>query len=149
MQFVQKSFVEKNSYRQTFVWDISLRQIPYCSDVIMSAMASQITGVSVVCSIVCSNKKSKKTSKLSVTGLCEGNPPMTAGFLLQRASNAENVSIISDDVIMRRNGVVKPKALGLDFHKLNFLWNQNTVTLQIWSHCSHHYQFYPRYGQHI
>ena len=37
--------------------------------------------------------KSKKTSKLRVTGLCEGNPPITGGFPSQRASTAENVSI--------------------------------------------------------
>ena len=37
--------------------------------------------------------RSKKTSKLCVTGLCEGNPPVTGGFPSQRASNAENVSI--------------------------------------------------------
>ena len=34
---------------------------------------------------------SKKTSKLRVTGLCEGNSPETGEFLAQRASNAENV----------------------------------------------------------
>ena len=37
--------------------------------------------------------RSKKTSKLCVTGLCEGNSPMTGEFLAQRASNVENVSI--------------------------------------------------------
>ena len=37
--------------------------------------------------------RSNKTSKLCVTGLCEGNPPVTGGFPSQRASNAENVSI--------------------------------------------------------
>ena len=36
---------------------------------------------------------SKKTSKLSVTGLCEGNSPVTGEFPAQRASKAENVSI--------------------------------------------------------
>ena len=36
---------------------------------------------------------SKKTSKVRVTGLCEGNPPVATGFPSQRASNAENVSI--------------------------------------------------------
>ena len=36
---------------------------------------------------------SKKTSKLYVIGLCEGNPPVTGGFPSQRTSNAENVSI--------------------------------------------------------
>ena len=38
-------------------------------------------------------RRSKKTSKLRVTGLCEGNPPVTDGFPSQRASNAENVCI--------------------------------------------------------
>ena len=62
------------------------------SDVIKNAIASQITGVSFMCSNVCSGK-SKKTSKLRVTGLCEGNPQVTGGFPSQRTSNAENVSI--------------------------------------------------------
>ena len=38
-------------------------------------------------------RRSKKTSKLRVTGLCEGNPLVTGGFPSQRASNAKNVSI--------------------------------------------------------
>ena len=38
-------------------------------------------------------RKSKKTSKLRVTGLCAGNSPVTGEFPAQRASNAENVSI--------------------------------------------------------
>ena len=33
--------------------------------------------------------RSKKTSKLHVTGLCEGNLPVTGEFPAQRASNAE------------------------------------------------------------
>ena len=37
--------------------------------------------------------RSKKTSKLRVTGLCAGNSPETGEFPPQRASNAENVSI--------------------------------------------------------
>ena len=37
--------------------------------------------------------RSKKTSKLRVTGLCEENSPGTAEFLAQMASNAEIVSI--------------------------------------------------------
>ena len=37
--------------------------------------------------------RSKKTSKLRVTGLCAGNPPGTGGYPAQMASNAENVSI--------------------------------------------------------
>ena len=38
-------------------------------------------------------RRSKKTSKLRVTGLCEGNSPVTGEFPAQRTSNAENVSI--------------------------------------------------------
>ena len=38
-------------------------------------------------------RRSKKTSKLCVTGLCAGNSPGTGEFPAQMASNAENVSI--------------------------------------------------------
>ena len=38
-------------------------------------------------------RRSKKTSKLRVTGLCAGNSPGTGEFPAQRASNAEKVSI--------------------------------------------------------
>ena len=38
-------------------------------------------------------RRSKKTSKLRATGLCEGSSPATGELQAQRASNAENVSI--------------------------------------------------------
>ena len=38
-------------------------------------------------------RRSKKTSKLRVTGLCAGNSPVTGEFHAQMASNAENVPI--------------------------------------------------------
>ena len=38
-------------------------------------------------------RRSKKTSKLRVTGLCAGNSPLTGEFPAQMASNAEKVSI--------------------------------------------------------
>ena len=38
-------------------------------------------------------RRSKKTTKLRVTGLCVGNTPVTGEFPAQIASNAENVSI--------------------------------------------------------
>ena len=62
-------------------------------DVMISALASQITGVSIVCSTVCFRHMSKKISKLRVTCLCEGNSPVTSEFPAQMVSNAENVSI--------------------------------------------------------
>ena len=66
----------------------------------MSVMASQITGVSVVCRpfVVAQIKENFKAPKLRVTGLCKGNLPLTGGFPLQRASNAEEVPF--DNVIM-------------------------------------------------
>ena len=39
-----------------------------------------------------------KTSKLRVTGLCDGNSPVTGEFPAQRASNAETIPF--DNVIM-------------------------------------------------
>ena len=38
-------------------------------------------------------RTSKRTSKLRVTGLCEGNSPVTGEFPAERASNSENVFI--------------------------------------------------------
>ena len=54
----------------------SLYTYRHYSDVIMSAMASQITGVSIVCQTVCPGANEKKTSKHRITGLCEGNSPV-------------------------------------------------------------------------
>ena len=52
------------------------------NDVIMGAIASQITSLTIVVS-----------RKLRVTGLCAENSPVTDEFPAQMASNAENVSI--------------------------------------------------------
>ena len=63
------------------------------NDVIMSTSASQITSFSVDYSAVYSRHRSKKTSKLHVTGLCAGKSPVAGEFPAQMASYAENVSI--------------------------------------------------------
>ena len=64
------------------------------NDVMMSAMASQIISLKkIVHSNVCSGADQYKTPKLRVTGLCDGNSPVTGEFPAQRASNAENVFI--------------------------------------------------------
>ena len=39
------------------------------------------------------SRRAKKISKLRVTGLCEGNSPVTGEFPAQKVINAENVSI--------------------------------------------------------
>ena len=67
--------------------------------------------------------RSKKLSKLRVTGLCEGNSPVTGEFSSQKASNVENVSIwwrhhvrcrithLPLQNLLRRNGKHKIKVL--------------------------------------
>ena len=70
-----------------------MTDIYHYSDLIMSVMSSQITGVSIVNSTVCSGADQRKYQKLCVTGPCEANPPVTGGPPSQRASSVENVSI--------------------------------------------------------
>ena len=63
------------------------------SDVMMGSMASQITSL-IICLLNCLfRRRSKKISKLCVTGLCVGNSTVTSEFPAQMASNAVNVSI--------------------------------------------------------
>ena len=68
----------------------SLHRQDHYSDVIMSLMASPITSLTIVYS---TRRRSQKTSKLRVTGLCAGNSPVTGEFPAQRASSTENVFI--------------------------------------------------------
>ena len=72
---------------------ITPKSILHYNDVIMSAMASQITSITIIYSTVYSRHRSKKTSKLRVTGLCEGNSLVTGEFPVQRTNNVENASI--------------------------------------------------------
>ena len=72
----------------------------------MSAMASQTTGVLIVYSTVCS----KKTSKLRVTGLCEGNSPMTGEFTAVTGEFPAQKPVTRnmfpfDDVIMKTGNI--------------------------------------------
>ena len=60
----------------------------------MGTKASQITSLT----IVYSGRRSTKTSKFRVTGLCAGNSPGTGEFPVQMASNAGMFPF--DDVIM-------------------------------------------------
>ena len=58
----------------------------------MGTIASRITSLTIVYSTVYSDR-SKKTSKLRVTGLCVENSPVTGEFPAQMACNAKNVPI--------------------------------------------------------
>ena len=59
----------------------------------MGAMVSQITSISIVCSAICSGTDQRKHQS-SVTGLGDGNSPVTDEFPSQRASIMENASIL-------------------------------------------------------
>ena len=63
------------------------------SDIIMMVMASQITQHLDCLLNHLFRRRSSKTSKLCITGLCEGNSPVTNEYPTQRASNKENVFI--------------------------------------------------------
>ena len=60
----------------------------------MDTMASQITNPHGCLLNRLYKCRSKKTSKLRVTGLCAGNSPGTGEFPTQMASNEENVSYL-------------------------------------------------------
>ena len=72
--------------------------IQHNNDVIMGVMASQITSLMIVYWTVLFRRRSKKTPKLRITGLCVGNSPVTGEFPTQMGSNAEMFPF--DDVIM-------------------------------------------------
>ena len=65
----------------------------------MSAMASQITGVSIVYSAVCLGEDQRKYQRSASLAFVERTQRLLEVSLHKKASNAENVSI--DDVIMK------------------------------------------------
>ena len=97
--------------------------MPHYNDVVMSAMASQITSLMLVFLTVYSRCRSKKTLKLRVTGLCEGNSPRTGEFPAQRASNVENVSMMSSCSDGSASGGASPSAgTVLSINKVTFVF---------------------------
>ena len=73
-------------------------------------------------------RKSKKTSKLRVTGLCAGNSPGTGEFPAQMASYAENASIWWRHHDLNQWWFI---AKGTPNNKLQRYWNQNTNTFSL------------------
>ena len=67
-------------------------------------------------------RRSKKTSKTRVTGLCAGNSPVTGEFPAQMASNAENVSI------WWRHHAKRLHQLDLQYHSM---WTTHINTLSM------------------
>ena len=93
MALLQRYFLHADDAGNTVCLVGWLNRYMHYNDVIMGAMATQITSLTIVCSTVYSKRRSKKTSKLCVTGLSAGNSPVTGEFPEQKTSNAENVSI--------------------------------------------------------
>ena len=69
------------------------RDLKHYNDVIMSTIASQITSLTIVYSTVYSDADQRKHQSSASLAICAGNSPGTGEFPVQRASNAENVSI--------------------------------------------------------
>ena len=63
------------------------------NDFIMSAVTSQITGVSIVLSSIFSGADQRKHQSSASLAFVRGNPLVTDGFPLRSVDNAENVSI--------------------------------------------------------
>ena len=61
--------------------------------------------------------RSNKISKFRVTGFCAANSPVTGEFPAQRASNAENVSILMKSSCQTINWPLKLEALSYICHK--------------------------------
>ena len=76
-------------------------------------------------------RRSKKTSRLRVTGLFEGNSPVTGEFPAQMASNAENVSIWWRHHVLTCYGCVEANVFEKDPGRdcLNFNMFQHLVNM--------------------
>ena len=97
------------------------------NDAIMSAMASQITNLMVVYATIYSRHRWKKTSKLHVTGLCEGNTPVTNGHC---TGPVKQNMFLFDDVIM----VIFPFMRVTLKCRWNILLSGIHFTKNLWTH---------------
>ena len=105
-QAIKALKVGQGSLRMIFLFSLHCKVISshsidfvYYNDVIMSATASQITGVLIFCSVVCTGTDQRKHRKLRVTGLCERNSPVTGEFPTQRPVTRKMFPF--DDVIRK------------------------------------------------
>ena len=114
------------------------------NNIIMSAVASQITSLTIVYSIVYSGadeRKSQSSASLAYMCVCVwgggGDSPVTGEFFAQRASNAENVSIWwRHHVFLYQHVIIIVKMLFLVVYS-NFVLSQ-IITRQLGSsHTSH------------
>ena len=96
--FTESYRCNTTSYVKTLVTDIAPVRAKYWGMYMLCFQWLHCSGVSNHQHLDClfsllSRHTSKKISNLRVTGLCEGDPPVTGRFPSQRAANAENISI--------------------------------------------------------
>ena len=84
------SSITNKHLTMTKTWTICRQHLSadHYSDVIKSAAVSQITGVSIVFSIMYSGAD-HQTSKFCVTSLFPGNPPVSDAFFSPKSTNAK------------------------------------------------------------
>ena len=90
MRLFGEQYIAAKKTNNIYVPLMVLTHLHYC-DVIMGAMTSQITGLTIVYPI--DNSDTDQRKHQSSAPLCAGNSPLTGEFPAQMASNAENVSI--------------------------------------------------------
>ena len=109
------------------VWLITYHR--HYGDVMMSAMTSQITSLSIVCSTVCSGANQLKKSQFRVTGLCERNAPVIDGFPSQGPVRRNIFPF--DDVIMVHGNY------GMPF-RIQAIKSSLTIRHETWDHYGNH-----------
>ena len=109
--------VESLYYTVVFLQNTCKSHSHYNCD-IMSKMASQITGVSIVCSTVCSGADQRKHQSSASLAFVQGNPRVIGEFPSQRVSKVENVSIW-----WRHHAITRPwgRALGCPLCVFSFM----------------------------
>ena len=77
--------------------------------------------------------RSKKTSKLHVTGLCAGNSPEAGEFPAQMASNAENVSIWWRHHAFKWRGSMLTKASIGSYFRVDACYYYSSLHVSCWN----------------
>ena len=105
---------------------------PLCGDLkslqwYHSVKASQLSSNSTVWSV---NKSKHQSSALLC--LCEGNPPVTGGFLIQRANNAESISILLHHHGCSTGGCPAQWANNLEMDVMKYLIRYFEWFIRVW-----------------
>ena len=112
--YIHKEFID--------AWILNL----HYNDVIMGAMAYQITRLTIVFSTVYSDADQRKHQSSASLGLCAGNSPGTGEFPAQMASNAE-----SDSIWWRQHGILSMRCMSCYVLMLIFMHKKSALTFGV------------------